>query len=63
MNGPSHVTPADGNIFADLGFPEPEASQLLAEAEAKLRGCKTSPVSSRMCEKGTKSRVVEHGDG
>ena len=23
-----HVTPADGNIFADLGFPRPEAENL-----------------------------------
>lgn len=24
----THVTPADGNVFADLGFPEPEAESL-----------------------------------
>lgn len=27
-----HVTPADGNIFLDLGFPPDEASCLLAES-------------------------------
>jgi len=29
----SHRTPADGNIFADLGFPPKEAARLLAEAD------------------------------
>lgn len=28
-----HVTPADGNIFADLGFGPEEAAALLAEAD------------------------------
>lgn len=32
----SHVTPADGNIFADLGFPPDEAARLLAESDAKI---------------------------
>lgn len=27
-----HVTPADGNIFLDLGFPPDEAARLLAES-------------------------------
>ncbi len=29
----THRTPADGNIFADLGFPPEEAARLLAEAD------------------------------
>ena len=29
-----HVTSADGNVFADLGFPAEEAAALLAEADA-----------------------------
>lgn len=28
-----HITPADGNIFLDLGFPPEEASTLLAETD------------------------------
>ena len=26
--GVTHVTPAGGNVFADIGFPEPEAESL-----------------------------------
>ena len=37
INQPTHVTPADGNIFADLGFPVDEAKQLKAQAEAQLK--------------------------
>ncbi len=29
-----HVTPAGGNVFADLGFEPEEAARLLAEADA-----------------------------
>lgn len=31
-----HITPADGNVFADLGFPSVEAARLLAEADRKI---------------------------
>ena len=31
-----HVTPADGNVFADLGFPPKEAKALLADADARI---------------------------
>ena len=31
-----HRTPADGNIFADLGFPSDEAARLLAEADQAI---------------------------
>ncbi|MFJ1300628.1 hypothetical protein ACILG0_11715 [Pseudomonadota bacterium AL_CKDN230030165-1A_HGKHYDSX7] len=37
-DGPSHITPADGNIFADLGFPLDEAARLLACADRKIKG-------------------------
>lgn len=30
----SHITPAGGNIFADLGFEPEEAARLLAESDA-----------------------------
>ncbi|MYM38353.1 helix-turn-helix domain-containing protein [Duganella qianjiadongensis] len=30
----THVTPADGNVFADLGFEATEARRLLAETDA-----------------------------
>ena len=34
--GTSHITPADGNVFADLGFEPEEAARLLAESEKKI---------------------------
>lgn len=33
----SHITPADGNLFADLGFPPREAGRLVAKADAEIR--------------------------
>lgn len=33
-----HTTPAQGNVFVDLGFPPDEAKQLLEEADAQLQG-------------------------
>ncbi len=32
----SHVTPADGNVFADLGFSPKEARALLKDADARI---------------------------
>lgn len=32
----THTTPADGNVFADLGFETEEASKLLAETDAAI---------------------------
>lgn len=32
----SHITEADGNIFADLGFAPEEAENLLAESRARM---------------------------
>ena len=31
-----HVTPADGNIFLDLGFPPQEAAAMLAEVDREI---------------------------
>jgi predicted XRE-type DNA-binding protein len=31
--GSRHITPADGNVFADLGFEPEEAAALLAESD------------------------------
>lgn len=31
-----HVTPADGNIFLDLGFPPDEAARLLADSNREI---------------------------
>jgi predicted XRE-type DNA-binding protein len=31
-----HVTPADGNVFADLGFSPKEAKALLKDADARI---------------------------
>ena len=31
-----HVTPADGDVFADLGFPAEEAAVLLADANTRI---------------------------
>ena len=33
-DGVTHVTPADGNVFADLGFDEQEARDLQARSRA-----------------------------
>ena len=35
-HGTMHITPADGNIFADLGFPPEEAARLLWESDLKI---------------------------
>lgn len=35
--GTTHVTPAGGNVFADLGFPPEEAAELKARSDALLR--------------------------
>jgi hypothetical protein len=32
----AHITPADGNIFADLGFPSEEAAALLVESRKRI---------------------------
>lgn len=32
----THITPASGNIFADLGFEKEEAELLLAEADRRI---------------------------
>ena len=34
-HGTEHITPADGNIFLDLGFPPDEAAELLADAKRR----------------------------
>lgn len=31
-----HITPAGGNVFADLGFSENEAQSLHADSQAKI---------------------------
>ena len=31
-----HLTPADGNVFLDLGFPPDEAEAMLAEADREI---------------------------
>ncbi|THD54320.1 XRE family transcriptional regulator [Enterobacteriaceae bacterium ML5] len=31
-----HITPADGNVFADLGFSKEEAQRLHADSQAKI---------------------------
>ena len=35
-HGVTHITPADENIFADLGFPPDIAEKLLAEADRAI---------------------------
>lgn len=34
--GRGHITPADGNIFLDLGFPPEEAAEMLAQADREI---------------------------
>lgn len=31
-----HITPAGGNVFADLGFPPEQAEAMLADADARI---------------------------
>jgi predicted XRE-type DNA-binding protein len=31
-----HITPADGNVFADLGFPPKQAKAMLKQADARI---------------------------
>lgn len=44
-----HTTPADGNIFLDLGFPPEEAAKLLAETD-KVISAKLAIKESLMTE-------------
>lgn len=37
LNKPTHITPADGNVFEDIGFEKEEAVQLLEEAKATIK--------------------------
>lgn len=32
----AHLTPADGNVFADLGFSSEQAKAMLADADARI---------------------------
>jgi len=32
----AHITPADGNVFADLGFPPKQARAMLIDADARI---------------------------
>ena len=32
----AHITPADGNVFADLGFSPKQAKAMLADADARI---------------------------
>ena len=32
----SHITPADGNVFVDLGFTPQQASTMLTQADARI---------------------------
>lgn len=36
FHGVTHITPADGNIFADLGFSPDDAAKLLAETDRAI---------------------------
>ena len=35
--GSSHITPAGGNVFEDLGFPKDEAAQLKSDSQARIQ--------------------------
>ena len=48
----SHITPAKGNVFLDLGFAPDEAARLKAEADAKI----DEERAQLSCERSTKSR-------
>lgn len=38
MTGTTHVTPADGNIFLDLGFEPEEAERMKADVDRQVQG-------------------------
>ena len=38
----AHVTPADGNVFADLGFSPKQAKAMLADADARIAKSKAA---------------------
>jgi predicted XRE-type DNA-binding protein len=35
-----HITPADGNVFVDLGFPPAQAAEMLRDADARIEKAK-----------------------
>ena len=37
-HGTTHITPADGNVFLDIGFPPEEAAELLEKAKKMVQG-------------------------
>lgn len=38
----AHITPADGNVFADLGFSPKQAKAMLADADAQIAKSQTT---------------------
>ena len=51
----SRITPADGNVFVDLGFSAKEAKGLLADADARIAGAEkptyeASTANTTRCE-------------
>ena len=55
----THVTPAGGNVFADLGFAPDEAAKLLAETDS---GIKTLTESIAKERPGVQARIVANGN-
>ncbi|MHB1117821.1 hypothetical protein [Sideroxydans sp.] len=46
-NGSQHITPANGNVFLDLGFEPEEAARLLAETDKEIMAKRASAVLQR----------------
>lgn len=44
-HGSQHITPANGNIFLDLGFEPEEAARLLAESDKEIMAKRARAVS------------------
>jgi hypothetical protein len=63
MIGTQHITPADGNVFLDLGFPPDEAARLLAEArlrvEAKLLATEEARRRQKDASASAENRMAE----
>lgn len=46
-----HITPADGNIFVDLGFSPDEAAQLYAESQRAVAAIKAAAEPDKKLDK------------
>lgn len=58
----SHITPADGNVFLDLGFPVEEAERLKRESDQRIAQ-KVGRSMQEPCERQTRDVGTDDGSG